>query len=169
MIPSQISATMPATEQQVTHNPLSVNQYIPVWHRMLYNVSSVHTCVAQNAIQRIFSTYLCGTECYTTHLQYIPVWHRMLYNISWRWPLKQQRTMDGGEEAGAQVVVEVSVLAHVIHSLPFIVRHSLLDHLCCQVFFSHLTPSKLKQIHIYYTQSKTTSDYIKGNPSSQIL
>lgn len=56
--------------------------------------------------------------------------------------------MDGGEKAGAQVVVEVLILAHLKHFLPLLHRHLVLDALSCLVLITDLLSSKLntKQI-----------------------
>lgn len=53
--------------------------------------------------------------------------------------------MDGGEEAGAQVVVQVLVLAHLKHLLPLLLRHLALDALCSLFFLSYLLPTKLEE------------------------
>lgn len=52
--------------------------------------------------------------------------------------------MDGGEEAGAQVVVQVLVLAHLKHLLPLLLRHLALDALCGLLFLSYLLATKLE-------------------------
>lgn len=53
-------------------------------------------------------------------------------------------TVDGGEEAGAQVVVQVLVLAHLKHLLPLLLRHLALDALCGLLFLSYLLATKLE-------------------------
>lgn len=52
--------------------------------------------------------------------------------------------MDGGEEAGAQVMVQVLVLAHLKHLLPLLLRHLALDALCGLFFLSELLATKLE-------------------------
>ena len=52
--------------------------------------------------------------------------------------------MDGGEEAGAQVVVEVLVLAHLKHLLPLLHRHLALDALSGLLLLTELLPTKLQ-------------------------
>lgn len=52
-------------------------------------------------------------------------------------------TVDGGEEAGAQVVVKVLVLAHFKHFLPLLLSHLALDALCRLLLLSDLLPTKL--------------------------
>lgn len=54
-------------------------------------------------------------------------------------------TVDGGEEAGAQVVVKVLVLAHFKHFLPLLFSHLALDALCSLLLLSDLLPTKLRQ------------------------
>lgn len=48
----------------------------------------------------------------------------------------RELTVDGGEEAGAQVVVEVLVLAHLKHLLPLLLSHLALDAFCGLFFLS---------------------------------
>ena len=55
-------------------------------------------------------------------------------------------TMDGGEEAGAEVVVEVLVLAHLEHFLPLLHGHLVLDALSCLFLITDLLPTKLNKI-----------------------
>lgn len=59
--------------------------------------------------------------------------------------------MDGGEEAGAQVVVQVLVLAHLKHFLPLLLRHLALDAFCSLLLLSDLLTAKLQQekTHIF--------------------
>lgn len=61
-------------------------------------------------------------------------------------------TMDGGEQAGADVVIEVLVLAHLKHFLPFLHSHLILHTLCSLIFWTKLLASKLntkeKQQHL---------------------
>ena len=72
--------------------------------------------------------------------------------LSYWWILCQHRllgatkglTMDGGEEAGAEVVVEVLVLAHLKHLLPLLHRHLALDALCGLLLLAELLPAKLQ-------------------------
>lgn len=54
-------------------------------------------------------------------------------------------TVDGGEEAGAQVVVQVFVLAHLKHFLPLLLCHLALDAFCCLLLLSQLLTAKLQQ------------------------
>lgn len=54
-------------------------------------------------------------------------------------------TVDGGEEAGAQVVVQVLVLAHLKHLLPLLLRHLALDALCSLLLLPQLLAAKLQQ------------------------
>lgn len=53
-------------------------------------------------------------------------------------------TVDGGEEAGAQVVVQVLVLAHLKHLLPLLLRHLALDALCSLLLLPQLLTAKLQ-------------------------
>lgn len=53
--------------------------------------------------------------------------------------------MDGGEEAGAQVVVQVLVLAHLEHFLPLLLGHLALDALCSLLLLPDLFTTKLRQ------------------------
>lgn len=59
--------------------------------------------------------------------------------------LARRLTVDGGEEAGAQVVVKVLVLAHFKHFLPLLFSHLALDALCSLLLLSDLLPTKLRQ------------------------
>lgn len=59
--------------------------------------------------------------------------------------LAQRLTVDGGEEAGAQVVVKVLVLAHFKHFLPLLLRHLALDALRSLLLLSDLLTPKLQQ------------------------
>ena len=52
-------------------------------------------------------------------------------------------TMDGREEAGAEVVVEVLVLSHLKHLLPLLHRHLVLHALSRLVLLSQGLPPKL--------------------------
>lgn len=61
--------------------------------------------------------------------------------------------MDGREEAGAQVVVEVLVLAHLKHFLPLLHGHLILHTLCTLVFLAQLLPSKLHKMNIQHINS----------------
>lgn len=54
--------------------------------------------------------------------------------------------MDGGEEAGAQVVVQILVLAHFKHLLPFLLRHPTLDAFSRLFFVAQLLPAELHRI-----------------------
>lgn len=54
--------------------------------------------------------------------------------------------MDGGEEAGAQVVVQILVLTHFKHFLPFFFCHLTLDALSCLFFITKLLPTELHTI-----------------------
>lgn len=54
-------------------------------------------------------------------------------------------TVDGGEEAGAQVVVQVLILAHLKHLLPLLLRHLALDALCSLFFLSYFLSTKLEE------------------------
>lgn len=53
--------------------------------------------------------------------------------------------MDGGEEAGAQVVVQVLVLAHLEHFLPLLLRHLALYALRSLLLLSDLLTAELQQ------------------------
>lgn len=53
--------------------------------------------------------------------------------------------MDGGEEAGAQVVVQVLVLAHLENLLPLLLRHLALDAFGRLLLVAQLLPSELQQ------------------------
>ena len=64
-------------------------------------------------------------------------------------------TVDSGEEAGAQVVVQVLVLAHLKHLLPLLHGHLALDALSGLLLISYLLPSKLHNIHTHDTSYKT--------------
>ena len=66
--------------------------------------------------------------------------------------------MDGGEEAGAQVVVEVLVLAHLKHLLPLLHRHLALDALRGLLLLAKLLTAKL-QARIKHTHTLTTAKY----------
>ena len=46
--------------------------------------------------------------------------------------------MDGGEEGGAEVGVEILVLGHLVDFLPFLLRHLLFDHFGCDVAFAEV-------------------------------
>jgi len=52
--------------------------------------------------------------------------------------------VDGGEEAGAQVVVEVLVLAHLKHLLPLLHRHLALDALGRLLLLAEFLPTELQ-------------------------
>lgn len=52
-------------------------------------------------------------------------------------------TMDGGKEAGAQVMVQVLVLAHLKHLFPLLYRHLVLDALGRLLLISDLLPTEL--------------------------
>ena len=52
--------------------------------------------------------------------------------------------MDGGEEAGAKVVVQVLVLAHLKHLLPLLLGHLALDALSSLLFIPQLLATKLE-------------------------
>lgn len=60
--------------------------------------------------------------------------------------------MDRGEEAGAQVVVKVFVLAHLKHLLPLSLRHLALNGLGRLLLLAYLLPTKLQpeklEIHV---------------------
>lgn len=62
--------------------------------------------------------------------------------------------MDGGEEAGAQVVVQVLVLAHLEHFLPLLLRHLALDALGGLLLLPQLLTAKLQpqDTHLIITQ-----------------
>lgn len=51
--------------------------------------------------------------------------------------------MDSGEEAGAEVVVEVLVLTHLKHFLPLLNSHLVLHTLCSLVFLAEIFTTKL--------------------------
>lgn len=64
-------------------------------------------------------------------------------------------TVDGGEEAGAQVVVQVLVLAHLKHLLPLLLRHLALDALCGLLFLSYLLAAKLEDGCTFRAERRT--------------
>lgn len=64
-------------------------------------------------------------------------------------------TVDGGEEAGAQVVVQVLVLAHLKHLLPLLLRHLALDALCGLLFLSYLFATKLEDGCTFRAECRT--------------
>ena len=53
--------------------------------------------------------------------------------------------MDGGEEAGAQIVVQVLVLTHLEHFLPLFLSHLALDALSSLFLLTQLLTTKLQQ------------------------
>lgn len=55
--------------------------------------------------------------------------------------------MDGGEEACAQVMVQVLVLAHLEHFIPLLHRHLVLNALGCLLLIADLLPAKLNTPH----------------------
>lgn len=55
--------------------------------------------------------------------------------------------MDGGEQTGAQVVVEVLVLAHLKDLLPLLDSHLILDAFSRLVLLTELFPAKLGNGH----------------------
>ncbi len=61
-------------------------------------------------------------------------------------------TVDGGEEAGAQVVVQVLVLAHLKHLLPLLLRHLALDALCSLLLLPQLLTAKLQGENTHVTE-----------------
>ena len=52
--------------------------------------------------------------------------------------------MDGGKEAADEVLVQATVLAHLVYLLPFRVCHVLLDHLCTHVLTREVPATKLQ-------------------------
>lgn len=56
-------------------------------------------------------------------------------------------TMDGREEAGTQVMVQVLVLAHLEHFIPLLHRHLVLNALSCLLLVADLLPTKLNTQH----------------------
>ncbi len=52
--------------------------------------------------------------------------------------------MDCGKQAGAQVVVQVLVLAHLKHFLPLLLRHLALDAFCGLLLLPQLLTAKLQ-------------------------
>lgn len=52
--------------------------------------------------------------------------------------------MNGREEAGAEVVVEVFILTHLKHLLPLLYRHLFLDTLRCLLLIPDLLTAKLQ-------------------------
>lgn len=52
-------------------------------------------------------------------------------------------TVDGGEEAGAQVVVQVLILTHLEDFLPLLLRHLALDAFRSLLLLSYLLTAKL--------------------------
>lgn len=68
--------------------------------------------------------------------QNIPAWRKCSTT-------DQALTVDGGEEAGAQVVVQVLVLAHLKHFLPLFLRHLALDAFCSLLLITQLLTTKL--------------------------
>ena len=55
--------------------------------------------------------------------------------------------MDGGEEAGAQVVVQVLVLGHLKHLLPLLDRHLVLHTLSRLILLPQGLATKLTHTH----------------------
>lgn len=53
--------------------------------------------------------------------------------------------MDSGEEAGAQVVIQILVLTHLKHFLPLLLRHLALDALGTLLLLTQLLATKLKE------------------------
>lgn len=70
--------------------------------------------------------------------------------------------MDGGEEAGAQVVVQVLVLAHLEHLLPLLLGHLALDALCSLLLLPDLLTTKLRQAkkHIYKHDKRNVRSFV---------
>lgn len=60
--------------------------------------------------------------------------------------------MNSREEAGAQVLIQVLILAHIVHSLPLLVTHVFLDRLSSHAFLTKRLTTKL--------QNKTVSNII---------
>ena len=56
---------------------------------------------------------------------------------------RQTPTMDGGEQAADEVLVEALVLAHGEDLLPLGVRHLFLDGLCSDLITRHVSTSEL--------------------------
>ncbi len=52
--------------------------------------------------------------------------------------------MNGREEAGAEVVVEVFILTHLKHLLPLLYRHLFLDTLRCLLLIPDFFTAKLQ-------------------------
>lgn len=63
--------------------------------------------------------------------------------------------MDGGEEAGAEVVVEVLILTHLKHFLPLLRSHLVLHALRRLVLLTQLLTSKLEQKMVFKPSSNT--------------
>lgn len=54
--------------------------------------------------------------------------------------------MDSGEEAGAQIMVKVLILAHFKNLFPLFHRHLVFNAFCSLFFISELFSTKLKQM-----------------------
>lgn len=76
-----------------------------------------------------------------------------------------KHTMDGREEAGAQVVVKVLVLAHLKHFLPLLHRHLILHTLRALIFLTQLLPSKLHERDIQCINLLNISHYFTPRQS----
>lgn len=69
--------------------------------------------------------------------------------------------MDGREEAGAQVVVEVLVLAHLKHFLPLLYGHLILHAFRTLILLTQLLPSKLRRMIIQHYSKACMVSYTK--------
>lgn len=76
-------------------------------------------------------------------------------------------TVDGGEEAGAQVVVQVLVLAHLKHFLPLLLRHLALDALRRLLLVPQLLSAKLRHEKAHFRTA--AAEVAFGNASVGIV
>ena len=53
--------------------------------------------------------------------------------------------MNGWEKAGAEILVEIFILAHVVDGLPLLICHLLLDGLSSQLLLTERLSSKLQK------------------------
>ena len=82
-------------------------------------------------------------------------WHVQKHNPALS---REKRTIDGGEEAGAEVVVEILVLAHLVHLEPFRLRHLLLHQLGCHALLVRIQTSVLRRREAQPPQSAPQSN-----------
>ncbi len=69
-------------------------------------------------------------------------------------------TVNGGEETCAEVVIEILVLAHLKHFLPFLHGHLVLHALSCLTLLPKLLPSKLRERRGTKKQRATGSEFL---------